>query len=247
MSDGTSVAFAQSSTPKPAGPAALSPPPINLLLREVRGLPRMLRGARVGPAIRTAYNGQGHRVVVVPGFLASDESTAMLRRTLDAANYRSHGWAMGRNFGVQADIFQRIDRRLDQVQRHDDEPVTVIGWSLGGLIAREYAKYAPGRVARVITLGSPFSGSLRANYAWRLYEFIARHPIDAPPVEVELNVKPPVPTIAIWSRQDGVIAESCARGLPQESDAAIEVNCGHMGFMSSPDSIEAIFRALQTR
>lgn len=207
----------------------------------------MLRGARAGPAIRTAYDGQGHGVLVLPGFLASDESTGMLRRTLDAANYRSHGWAMGRNFGVQADIFQRIGRRLDHVQRQGGEPVTIIGWSLGGLIAREYAKYAPDRVAKVITLGSPFSGSLRANHAWRLYEFIARHPIDAPPIEVELNIKPPVPTVAIWSRQDGVVAESCARGLPQESDAAIEVACSHMGFMSSPDAIDAIFRALQTR
>lgn len=224
-------------------PAALSPPPVSLLWREVRALAG-LKAGHVGSAIQTAYDGQGHPVLVLPGFLASDSATRMLRKTLNAANYRSHGWGLGRNFGVQADIFERLDRRLDQVQR--DDPVTIIGWSLGGLIAREYAKYAPHRVARVITLGSPFSGNLRANHAWRLYEFIARHPIDAPPVAVELNAKPPVPTFAIWSRQDGVIAQACARGLPHESDAAIEVACGHMGFTSSPDSIDAIFRALQT-
>lgn len=236
--------FSLSLTPKQLGSAALSPPPISLLWREARALGRLVRAGHTGSAIPTAYDGQGHPVLVLPGFLASDGSTRMLRRTLNAANYRSHGWGRGRNFGVRADIFEQVDRRLDQLQQR--EPVTIVGWSLGGLIAREYAKYAPDRVAKVITLGSPFSGNLRANHAWRLYEFIARHPIDAPPVEVELNAKPPVPTFAIWSKQDGIIAEPCARGLPHERDAAIEVACGHMGFTSAPDSIDAIFRALQT-
>lgn len=220
-------------------------PPLHLLLREVRGLADLHWGGGLGPAIQTGHDGKGHRVLVLPGFLASDGSTALLRRTLDAANYRSHGLDMGRNFGVRSDIFNRIDRRMDHIQRHDGQPVTLIGWSLGGLIAREYAKYAPQRVAKVITLGSPFSGNLRANHAWRIYELIARHPIDNPPVNVELTEKPPVPTYAIWSRKDGVVAGHCARGLPHESDTAIEVGCGHMGFTTAPDSIDAIFRALQ--
>src|SRR3546814_15081748 len=87
---------------------------------------------------------------------------------------------MGRNLGIRRDIFHRLDRRMDYIQRHDPQPGSLIGWSLGGLIAREYAKYAPDRVAKVITLGSPFSGDLRANHAWRIYELVARHRIDSP-------------------------------------------------------------------
>lgn len=185
-------------------------------------------------------------MLVLPGFLSSDQSTTTLRRTLKAANYNSHGWGLGRNMGVPANIFERLDRRMDHIQGHREEPVTIVGWSLGGLIAREYAKYAPQRVAKVITLGSPFSGDLRANRAWRLYQIVARHRIDCPPVQVELNQKPPVPTFAIWSSMDGVVADHCARGLPDESDAMIEVRCGHMGFISAADSLEAIFQALQS-
>src|SRR3546814_18026927 len=90
---------------------------------------------------------------------------------------------------------------MDYIQRHDPQPVTLIGWSLGGLIAREYTKYAPDRVAKVITLGSPFSGDLRANHAWRIYELVARHRIDSPPLPVKLTEKPPVPTYAIRSEE----------------------------------------------
>lgn len=238
------VPFSLSSHSRQIGAGTLAPPPLNLLLGEVKALAALRRGWRMGPALRTSHDGKGHRVLVLPGFLASDGSTVMLRRTLDAANYRSHGWGMGRNLGVRADIFNCIDRRMDHIQRLDDAPVSIIGWSLGGLIAREYAKYAADRVARVVTLGSPFSGDLRANHAWRIYEIVARHPIDQPPLPVALTEKPPVPTYAIWSRKDGVVASQCTRGLPGESDAAIEVGCGHMGFMTSPDSIEAIFQAL---
>src|SRR3546814_3029182 len=109
---------------------------------------------------------------------------------------------MGRNLGIRRDIFHRLDRRMDYIQRHDPQPGSLIGWSLGGLIAREYAKYAPDRVAKVITLGSPFSGDLRANHAWRIYELVARHRIDSPPLPVKLTEKPPVPTYAIWSGND---------------------------------------------
>ncbi|MBK5263622.1 MAG: alpha/beta hydrolase [Alphaproteobacteria bacterium] len=227
-------------------PAVFAAPPLNLLLREIRVLADLYRGGRIGPALRTDHDGQGHNVMVVPGFLAADGSTLMLRRTLNAANYRSHGWGLGRNFGIRGDILRRIDRRMDAVQRINPGPATLIGWSLGGLIAREYAKYAPDRVARVITLGTPFSGDLRANHAWRIYELIAGHRVDSPPLAVKLTEKPPVPTYAIWSRNDGVVDRHCARGLPHESDVTIEVGCGHMGFTTAPDSIAAIFRALQT-
>ena len=226
----------------PIAPATA--PPFAMLLREMRVLAEIRRGWRMGPAMPTDHDGQGRPVMVLPGFLASDVSTVKLRRTLEAANFTVHGWGQGRNFGVRADMLERMDARMDALQRDDDAPVTLIGWSLGGLIAREYAKFAPHRVERVITLGSPFSGDIRANHAWRLYELINRHPVDRVPIAVTLTKKPPVPTFALWSENDGIVAPRCARGLPHESDASYEVACGHMGFTTAPDSIHAILQAM---
>jgi len=107
--------------------------------------------------------------------------------------------------------------------------VLVVGWSLGGLFARELARHCPERVSAVVTLGSPFSGDVRANNVWRLYEWVAGHPVDQPPLP-RLSAKPPVPALALWSRRDGIIAPACARGQPDETDEAVELHCNHMGF-----------------
>ena len=112
------------------------------------------------------------------------------------------------------------------------------------MLAREYAKFAPHRVARVVTLGSPFSGDMRSNNAWRLYEWVAGHKVDAPPVDTVLSEKPPVPTCAFWSANDGVVAPHSARGLPHESDNQVELDCTHMAFVARPEAIRAIAAAL---
>ena len=145
---------------------------------------------------------------------------------------------MGRNLGIRSDIFERMDERLSEM--HIDAPITLIGWSLGGLIAREYAKYAPQRVEKIITLGTPFSSSPHANNGWRLYEMIAGHKVDAPPINVSLASKPPTPTIAIWSSRDGMVAPRAACGLPDESDVQLEENCTHMGLIADPHVIRRI-------
>ncbi len=142
--------------------------------------------------------------------------------------------------GVTVDIMARIDARMVAVGIGPDRPAALIGWSLGGLIAREYAKHAPDRVSRVITLGSPFSGSLRANNAWRAYEYIAGHPVDRPPVTVRLQEKPSVHTIACWSARDGVVSPASARGGAHERDLALELECSHMAFVAHPKAIRAV-------
>lgn len=184
-------------------------------------------------------------MLVIPGFLASDGSTRPLRQALRQAGFKAHGWGRGRNFGLRADVFETIDRRLDDLEARHGGPTAIVGWSLGGLIAREYAKYAPGRVAKVVTLGSPFSGDIRANNVWKLYELIARHKVDAPPIECALAEKPPVETVAIWSRRDGVVAAACARGEADESDRRIEVGCGHIEYTFLPEAHAAVIDALR--
>ncbi|HEV2569051.1 alpha/beta hydrolase [Sphingomonas sp.] len=186
--------------------------------------------------------GRGRPVLVVPGFLASDASTRPLRLGLRQAGFRHHGWRQGRNFGLGADIFDIIDARVRHISR--GEPVSLVGWSLGGLIAREYAKHAPERIAKVVTLGSPICGDPRRNNnVWRLYEAVAGHPVDAPPVACVIDEKPPAETIAIWSRRDGIVAahSACASGC---ADLSLEVGCGHMEMVFAPEAIRAAIRAL---
>ena len=151
------------------------------------------------------------------------------------------GWGVGQNRGVRADL---LDLLTERVTAFSSDPIVLVGWSLGGLIARELAKRIPDRIERVITLGSPFSGSLRANRVWKFYERIAGHSVDDPPVPADLPVKPPVPTIAIWSPRDGIVSAHCARGREGESDLAVEVNCRHMSFVSAPRAIAAVLDAL---
>ena len=217
-------------------------PPLRLLARESLSFAYMRTTATFARAVPMPVIGRGEHVMVLPGFMASDQTTARLRRSLDAAGFVAHGWGLGRNRGIKADIFARLDARIDQLPT--DTPVILVGWSLGGLIAREYAKHAPHRVAKVVTLGSPFSGDLRANNAWRIYEFVAGHKIDMPPIAVVLGNKPPVPTCALWSAQDGIVSPASARGFAHESDIQVELDCTHMAFVARPDAIRAIARAV---
>jgi pimeloyl-ACP methyl ester carboxylesterase len=184
----------------------------------------------------------GEKLMVLPGFLATDRTTLGLQRGLARAGYRVTGWGLGLNTGVQEDTLDRIAARIERFAQGGK--VTLVGWSLGGIYAREAAKLRPDLVSKVVTLGSPFSGDRRSNNAWRLYELIARHPVDQPPIETVLEEKPPVPTLAIWSRRDGVVAVCAARGEPGERDAELELDCSHMGFAVSGRGIRAVAAAV---
>jgi pimeloyl-ACP methyl ester carboxylesterase len=108
--------------------------------------------------------------------------------------------------------------------------VLLVGWSLGGMFARELAHRCPENIRAVVTLGSPFSGDLKTNTnVCALYERIAGHDVNEPPFE-RFATKPPVPTLAFWSRRDGIVAPSAARGLRGESDRAVELDTYHVGF-----------------
>ena len=219
-------------------------PSLLRLIGETAVVGDWLRGRRAAPAIARGHDGGGRPVLVIPGFMTSDMRTRTLRRTLARGGYAPHGWEMGRNRGVSEDLLDRLGRRLAQIATGGK--ASLIGWSLGGLFARELAKRRPDLVDRVITLGSPFSGDPRANNVWRMYEWIAGHPVDQPPIEARLHEKPPVPTWALWSRKDGLVAPFATRGLPGESDVAVEVDCRHTGFTVAPSALRAILAALES-
>ena len=203
-------------------------------------LPRMFR---LFGSTRTVGPRDGPVALVIPGFLAHDRTTHPLRKALARGGWRVHGWGMGTNWGARADTIERLTRRLNQVAV--DQPVLLVGWSLGGLFARELARVVPDRVEAVVTLGSPFSGDPKQNHVWRLYERVAGHKVDAPPVP-QTSQKPPVPQLALWSRRDGLIAPRAARGLEGERDREVELRCTHMGFAMSPRAARDVVREIDS-
>jgi Alpha/beta hydrolase family len=182
-------------------------------------------------------------LLVVPGFLANDHTTLGLQRALAAAGYRVGGWNMGINRGVKAETLDELACRVESFG--GGRKVVLVGWSLGGIYAREVAKLRPDLVARVVTMGSPFSGDPHANNAWRIYEWVAGHPVDDPPIKTVLSQKPPVPTLALWSRRDGIVAPASSRGQPGESDRQAEIDCSHMGFAVSGRAFPQVVAAIR--
>lgn len=233
---------------KPRLIGANGAPPFKILAQEWRVLPDWIAGRKVEQALAEKWPGDGQTVLVLPGMFTNDRRTALLRRVLTRAGYDSHGWALGRNMpGRITAVLDRLDERVAGLTQASGAPVSLIGWSLGGIIAREYAKLAPDRVANVITLGSPFSGNRKANNAWRLYEAFAGHSVEEPPFPGDLAEKPPMPTFAVWSPRDGVIAPAAARGKEGERDGAVQVNCGHFAMSCAPDALEAVLQLLHAQ
>lgn len=179
--------------------------------------------------------------MVIPGFIATDRTTMQLRRALGDAGFRVHPWGLGLNKGATEDVLDRIDDRVSKVV--PDGKLLMVGWSLGGVFAREYARYRPEKVRAVVTLGSPISGDPRANNVWKLYEWVAGHPVDDPPIP-RITEKPPVPHLAMWSRRDGIVAPRAARGLPEECDESCEIDCSHMGFGVSKRAVGEVVREI---
>ncbi len=206
-------------------------------------LPRLLSG--LGP-LGPRGPEDGPPVLVIPGFLATDRTTMELRRALARAGWRSHPWLLGINTGAKANTMDLLQQRLEAIFDAAKQPVLVIGWSLGGMFARQLAARAPDKIRAVVTLGSPFSGNLKTNTNVReIYERIAGHDVNVPPFE-RIMGKPPVPTLALWSRKDGIVAPSAARGLAHEVDKAVELDAGHTEFVVHRPVLSRIVAEIRT-
>jgi pimeloyl-ACP methyl ester carboxylesterase len=183
--------------------------------------------------------------MVLPGLLTGDLSTSFLRRSLDAAGFRAYGWGQGANIGASAAKLDALERRLAELHARHGRKVVLIGWSLGGVFARVLATRMPQYSELVMTVASPFSGDRRANRAWRLYEWLNDHTVDATPFEDDLAARPNVPTIAVWSGVDGVVAPECALGRPDEADVRIRLDAQHFALGSSRRPIARIIEILR--
>ncbi|HUP06927.1 MAG TPA: alpha/beta fold hydrolase [Caldimonas sp.] len=216
------------------------PPSRELLLLELRAIWELTAFLASYPLLRLAPRGDGHPVLVLPGLAASDLSTRPLRRYLRDQGWSSHGWKLGPNHGPRPGVEERMQERLAELHARYDRKVSVIGWSLGGIFARELARRAPDQVRAVITLGSPFAGAPRASNAWRLYERASQRKVEDYPGRERMKLPPPVPSTAIYTRTDGIVAWQGCLEREGPTSENIEIEGSHCGLGHNPAALYAI-------
>ncbi|RGP41190.1 hypothetical protein BPTFM16_01486 [Altererythrobacter insulae] len=185
-------------------------------------------------------------VMVLPGFATHPSRMRYLARQLERAGHKTKRWGLGFNLGPTTSNVDFLEARLEEIHDRYEQDVVLLGWSLGGLFARELAHRRPELVSKVITMGSPFSGDRRANNAWRIYQFVTGHRVDEPPIQSDVSQKPPVETVALWSARDGIVSARSACGRTGERDRAIALRCRHMGFSYAPEVIRTVLSELET-
>jgi pimeloyl-ACP methyl ester carboxylesterase len=181
-------------------------------------------------------------VLTLPGFLASDLSMAPMRRYLREIGYDTHAWNMGRNIGGLARIRAALRDRLAEIHDSTGRKVSIVGWSLGGVYARDLALQAPDMVRYVVTLGSPFANDVRATNATRLYEALSGETVDDnPELRAAISGDLPVPATSIYSRADGVVNWQTCLLRPSDTSENIEVYlASHVGLGVNPAALWAV-------
>jgi hypothetical protein len=221
---------------------ALRPPSKALMLLEGRALHELGAFVAALPLLSLAPRGDGHPVLVLPGLVASDVSTRPLRSFLKGKGYAVSGWQQGRNLGLRPGVQDGMIDLVHELSGRHGRKISLVGWSLGGLYARQLAKMMPQRVRSVITLGSPFAAGPRSTNAWRVYEMASGRRADEEDARFggALSMPPPVPTTAIYSRSDGICAwQGCVEKSSAQSES-IEVESSHCGMGHHPAAVYAV-------
>jgi pimeloyl-ACP methyl ester carboxylesterase len=178
-----------------------------------------------------APKGDGHPVLALPGFLASDLSMAPMRRYLRLLGYDTYAWKMGRNLGGIASRRNALKSLLTEIHTGTGRKVSIVGWSLGGIYARDLALRSPEMVRSVITLGSPFANDVRATNATRLYEALSGETVEHnSELTQAIAGDLPVPVTSIYSRTDGIVNWRTSLLRPSDTAENIEVHlASHIG------------------
>jgi hypothetical protein len=223
----------------------IAPPSPVLLPLEARAWLEFAALLPALPLLNRAPAGDGHPVLALPGWLANDSSTRALRWFLRARGYHAHGWRLGRNHGPSPATVDGLVARLRDLRERHGRRVSVIGWSLGGIYARELARRFPDDVRQVITLATPFR-DIDATSVARLYRAGLGHrgTGDRGEIRRQLRAPLPVPSTSFYSRSDGIVAwRSCVADVGPHSEN-VEVRSSHCGMGHHPSVLLAIAERL---
>lgn len=195
---------------------------------------------------RPLKRARGEHVLVVPGFGTNDTAMALMHRRLQAQGFITHRWNLGVNLGPTAHVLRELAKRVRAVAKESGRPVHLVGWSMGGSLARAVARRVRPWVGRVVTLGSPLSGDPACSWLSALVARCSRTPMRHRRLQRLLAQSADVPVASIFSRNDGVVhwqASASAAG----SVEPIEVQASHIGMVVNPDVVDAVARALVRR
>lgn len=191
------------------------------------------------PLLRWAPRGDPHPVLVLPGLLASDTSTVPLRGWLRRLGYPVVGWALGRNRGPTREVVDALPPLVQRLAAEHAEPVSIVGWSLGGIFARELALRCPRQIRQVISLGSPFAPLQRQadrTAGTRAYHRYAERDVAdrIPRFDRAVRRPLPVPSTSVYSRGDGVVDwRACLQPVGPTSEN-VAVHGSHLGMGHNP-------------
>ena len=229
---------------RPAARLADPPPVVDLLLEVPRAAFDLQRLVLMAPWLRFAPAGDGHPVLVVPGFMADDWTTLPLRLYLRSLGYPAYRWRLGRNVGPTDDVVAGLRWSIDRLTEMHGTKVSVVGWSLGGLIAREAGRTDPERVRQVISLGSPvgLEDPNQSRASSRYARYLDRHHEEYRLGDTFLPRRDPlpVPSTSVYTRSDGIVAwHTCAQRTDERSEN-IEVRGAHLGLGHNPAALLAV-------
>ena len=226
----------------PGEEGRLRPPSLFLMLAEARSVFEFNTSLLLSPLLMRAPRSDGHPVLALPGFLASDLSMAPMRRYLKELGYDTYAWNLGRNLGGVASKRGALRDLLKHIHDTSGRKVSIVGWSLGGVYARDLALQLPDMVRSVITLGSPFANDITATNATRLYEALSGEGInDNPEIREAIAGDLPVPATSIYSRTDGIVNWRTSLLRPSDTAENIEVHlASHIGLGVNPAALWAV-------
>jgi pimeloyl-ACP methyl ester carboxylesterase len=220
--------YDDSSTDRSAAPSAA------MLLAEGRAVFEFGASLALWPVMQLAPRGDGHPVLVLPGFLAGDSSTFVLRRYLRSVGYDAQGWNLGVNLGYRQKLISGLLVQLEQLSQESQRKVSIVGWSLGGAFARLLAARRPELVRSVITLGSPISGGPDATNAKGIYQALNGSRMADSSVKRLVAQPLGMPTTSIYSRSDGVVSWRVSVIPAGSNSENIEVLGSHIGLGGNP-------------
>ncbi|MCZ6831521.1 MAG: alpha/beta hydrolase [Gammaproteobacteria bacterium] len=223
----------------------LKSPSFMAIARESLSAIEFARLAVALPALALQARGNGEPVMVLPGYGASDTSTAPLRGYLSWLGYDVHGWDLGRNTGNVPGFLPQVADLVRQLSERSGSPVTIVGWSLGGVIAREVARDYPETVRQVVTMGSPLVGGAKYTSLGKLFESRGTD-LDEMEARIAARESRPisVPVTSIYSKRDGIVGWQASIDRFNAQVDHIEVHATHLGLGISPDVFRIIAQKL---